>query len=118
MQIWTEIVLGLFAGTITAVILFGIVFGLSAGHFSNKPGIMRSGQHSFTEITLDVTYTGRATLIVYDVLGREVRTLLDDVVQSGTRTVLWNADGMASGIYFVRLQAGDGVMTKKVALVR
>lgn len=74
--------------------------------------------NSTTEIRFDIPRSVHTSLRVYDVLGREVKTLLDDVVQSGTQTVLWNAEGMASGIYFVRLQAGGGVMTKKVAFVR
>ncbi len=59
-----------------------------------------------------------ATLKVYDVLGREQATLLNEVVQGGTRSVMWNAEGFASGIYFVRLSVGDVGVTRKVALVK
>ncbi|MBL0061821.1 MAG: T9SS type A sorting domain-containing protein [bacterium] len=57
-------------------------------------------------------------LKVYDVLGRERGTLLDDVVQGGTNVVRWDANGFSSGVYFVRLSVGDVGVTRKVALVK
>ncbi len=74
--------------------------------------------NSTTKFTFDIPRTARTSLKVYDVLGREVQTLLDEVVQSGTRTLLWNPAGITSGIYFVRLQSGDVALTTKVALVK
>jgi hypothetical protein len=58
------------------------------------------------------------TLKVYDVLGREVSTLVNERQQPGARQVSWQASGFASGVYFYRLQAGDFVETKKLLLVR
>jgi subtilisin family serine protease len=46
------------------------------------------------------------TLKVYDVLGREVATLVNEVREPGMHTVQWNAAGLASGVYFYRIQAG------------
>lgn len=62
-------------------------------------------------------------LAVYDVLGRNVVTLVNGRQTIGYRTVTWNGrDGsgnqMASGIYFYRLVAGDFVQTKKMVLLR
>jgi hypothetical protein len=60
---------------------------------------------------------------VYDVLGRVVATLVNDVKQPGTYTVQFSANGgngpnLASGVYFYRLQAGSFVQTKKLLLLR
>jgi hypothetical protein len=60
---------------------------------------------------------------VYDVLGRVVATLVNEVKQPGTYTVQFSANGgngpnLASGVYFYRLQAGSFVQTKKLLLLR
>jgi hypothetical protein len=63
------------------------------------------------------------TLKVYDVLGREVATLVDEVhpvngvKQPGTYTVHWNASGVASGVYFYRLSSNGFVQTRKLVLL-
>jgi hypothetical protein len=58
------------------------------------------------------------TLKVFDVLGREVSTLVDEVGQPGVYKVQWDGSGMPSGIYFYRLQAGEFVETKKMILLK
>ena len=57
------------------------------------------------------------TVAVYDALGRKVRTLVDEA-QSGRQEVTLAARGLASGVYFVRMRAGDFVASRKVVLVR
>jgi hypothetical protein len=54
---------------------------------------------------------------VYDVLGREVVTLVNEVKEPGTYTVQFSGSGLASGVYFYRLQAGSFVQTKKLLLL-
>jgi hypothetical protein len=58
------------------------------------------------------------TLKVYDVLGREVATLVNEVKEPGTYTVEFNASSLASGVYFYRLTAGSYVATQKMILMR
>lgn len=60
----------------------------------------------------------RVVLKLYDVLGREVTTLVNETKQPGTYTVQWDAGGMASGVYFYRLMAGSFIDTKKLVLLR
>jgi hypothetical protein len=61
----------------------------------------------------------RLTILkVYDVLGREVATLVNEVKQPGTYTVQWDASRQASGVYFYQLSAGSFVDTKKFVLVK
>jgi Secretion system C-terminal sorting domain len=55
---------------------------------------------------------------VYDVLGREVATLVNEVKEPGTYTVQFSGSGLACGVYFYRLQAGSFVQTKKLLLLR
>ncbi len=57
-------------------------------------------------------------LVVYDLLGREVATLVNSVQEPGHKSVKWNASGVASGVYFYRLTAGDFVQTRKLMLLR
>jgi dienelactone hydrolase len=55
---------------------------------------------------------------VYDVLGREVATLVDEVKEPGTYTVQFSGSGLASGVYFYRLTAGSYLATRRMMLVR
>ena len=58
------------------------------------------------------------SLRVYDVVGREVAALVDESLESGTYEASFNATGLASGLYFYKLEAGSFVETKKMLLVR
>jgi len=55
---------------------------------------------------------------IYDVLGRRVETLLNEKQQAGYHEVTWNGDKAASGMYFVRMTAGDFNSTKKMVLLK
>jgi hypothetical protein len=61
---------------------------------------------------------GPVTLTVYDVLGRRVATLVDGEKAAGRHTATLDGRRLASGAYFVRLQSGDRVQTRRVQLVR
>ena len=71
-----------------------------------------------TVISYDIPVAGAVSLRVFDVLGREVETLVSDMKQPGAYTVTWNAARYASGIYFCRLEAGRYVSTQKMMLVK
>jgi hypothetical protein len=58
------------------------------------------------------------SLKVYDVLGRELRTLVDGIRNPGTYEVQFNGSYLASGVYFYRLKAMSGVLQKKMILLR
>jgi hypothetical protein len=55
---------------------------------------------------------------IYDILGRKVETLINEVKSAGTYTATFNALNMPSGVYFYRLQTGNFVETKKLILLR
>jgi hypothetical protein len=58
------------------------------------------------------------TLKVYDVLGREVATLVNETKQPGTYTVQFDGSSLASGVYFYRLHAGSYTNVKRMLLLR
>jgi len=58
------------------------------------------------------------SLKVYDVLGNEVATLVNEQKPAGTYEVIFDASGLSSGIYFYKLQTGSFVETKKMILLR
>jgi hypothetical protein len=55
---------------------------------------------------------------VYDVLGNEIATLVNEEKPIGTHTIEFDATVLPSGIYFYRLQAGSFVETKKMVLMK
>jgi hypothetical protein len=61
---------------------------------------------------------GFVSIKVYDLLGREVATPVNEVKSPGEYSVSWNADGLSSGVYLYRLQAGTFVQTRKMMLLR
>ncbi len=71
-----------------------------------------------TTISYQVPALGEVSLRVYDLLGREVATLVHGVEPPGTYVVRWNSNSSASGVYFYRLMIGDFQMTKKMMLLK
>jgi len=58
------------------------------------------------------------TLKVYDVLGNEVATLVDEELPAGEYEVEFEGRGLSSGLYFYKLSAGDFIQTKKMILMK
>ena len=61
---------------------------------------------------------GFVSLKIYDVLGRDVATLVNENQKPGNYEVTFDAFGLASGIYYYQLKAGDFVDTKKMLLLK
>ncbi|MGA2668427.1 MAG: T9SS type A sorting domain-containing protein, partial [Ignavibacteria bacterium] len=57
-------------------------------------------------------------LVVYDMLGREVKTLVNEYKQAGSYNVSFDASSLASGVYFYRIYAGDFTNVKKMMLIK
>ncbi len=79
-------------------------------------------EYTIPSVGQDGILTYKVTLIIYDVLGREVTTLVDEYQKSGTYKVKFSASGggvtgLPSGIYFYKLSAGEFVQTKKMVLI-
>jgi len=71
-----------------------------------------------TNIGFALAEEGNVTLVVYDLAGRLVATLVDGYDQAGEHTVTWDASDVSSGIYFYKLTAGDYTETKRMMLVK
>jgi PKD repeat protein len=71
-----------------------------------------------TRISYSIPKTGYVSLKVYDILGREVATLVNGYQQANQYSVNFDASKLASGIYLYKLKAGDFVQTKKMILMK
>ena len=71
-----------------------------------------------TRIQYQVASNSQVSLKVYDVLGNEVATLVDENKPAGNYEVNFDASGLASGMYLYKIQAGSFVETKKMILLR
>jgi hypothetical protein len=91
---------------------------------SSEPGVLSLGSYpnpfsGSTQIQLNLPSASRVSLMVYDVSGRLVRTLADEVMVAGEHSVEWNgcsANGerVAAGVYVVRMDAQGGKVARKL----
>ncbi len=71
-----------------------------------------------TTIEYQIPSTRHVSVKVYDVLGREVATVVDEVQAAGAYRFPFDASGLASGVYIYRLQTATRMQTKKFILLR
>ncbi len=71
-----------------------------------------------TTISYQLSAVGRVSLKVYDVLGREVATLVDARQAAGRRTVTFDARALPSGVYILRIEAGGMSQVRKMILMK
>jgi hypothetical protein len=71
-----------------------------------------------TRIRYELPVSSKVKIMIYDILGREITTLINETSQPGRYEIKWNATGYSSGIYFYRIQAGNFVQTKKLLLLK
>ena len=71
-----------------------------------------------TTIEYHLPQREHVSLRVFNLLGQEVAVLVDEVQNSGYRSVEFNASELPSGVYLYRLRAGDFMVTKKLVLLR
>ncbi|MDH4069532.1 MAG: FG-GAP-like repeat-containing protein [Ignavibacteria bacterium] len=69
-----------------------------------------------TTIHYQLPVENHVVLRVFDLLGQEVATLVDETKSTGAHSVTWNAEGHATGIYFYSIVAGDFVASRKLIL--
>jgi hypothetical protein len=97
-----------------------------ASGIPDKFGLLQNYPNPFnpeTRIAYDLPAASQVSLVIVDMLGRRVCTLVSGQQPAGRYTVTWNGrdDGgnaVASGVYLYQLQAGSNVMTRKMILVR
>lgn len=111
-----------------ATFTFGNVIGIS-GNNQNIPDRFELSQNypnpfnPATKIRFEIPYSGQSNsvnteLIVYDMLGREITTLVNSQLQPGKYETVWNATNLPSGVYLYTLTAGKFRETKKMILLK
>jgi len=76
-----------------------------------------------TTIGYDVASSGEVSIVIYDMMGREVRTLVSDHANPGSYAVVWNAKNnqgleVSAGMYVYKMIAGDFVQVNKMLLIK
>ncbi len=71
-----------------------------------------------TKISFQIPKPGRVTLRVYDILGREMATLIDHNLQAGNYSVNFGSTKLASGVYFYSLRLNGEIITKKMEILK
>jgi hypothetical protein len=71
-----------------------------------------------TNISFNLPSKSFVSLNIFDIMGREVATIVSEELSKGNYSRQWNAIGMPSGVYFYRLQAGSFSETKKLILLK
>jgi hypothetical protein len=74
--------------------------------------------NSTTQIKYTLPSTERVSLLLYDVLGREVTVLMNKIKPAGEHQITFDATGLASGVYLCRMEAGSFAQTRKLVLLR
>ena len=71
-----------------------------------------------TTIEFYIPQTDYVTIKIFDIVGREIATLMNRELVTGHQTITWNGKNVSSGIYFLKLESGELVHTKKMVLLR
>jgi len=83
-------------------------------HYQNYPNPFNPVSH----LEFGISDLGFVSLKVYDVLGREIKTLVNEIKPAGTYKIEFDGSNFASGVYFYRLEAGDFIQTKRMVLIK
>ncbi|MDD2889898.1 MAG: T9SS type A sorting domain-containing protein [bacterium] len=90
-------------------------------NIKNPSTTLRASQNPFvksTVISYQIPITGKVSLVIYDISGSCVKTLVDEDKEAGSYGITLNAKELKTGIYFVRLMAGNHKETKKLILMK
>ncbi|MBK8944150.1 MAG: T9SS type A sorting domain-containing protein [Ignavibacteriae bacterium] len=71
-----------------------------------------------TNINYSVPKSQNVKIIIYDMLGNEVKTILNELKIAGNYSINFNGENLSSGIYFYRLIAGENILTKKMTYIK
>ena len=72
----------------------------------------------YTNLEFGISNLGFVTLKIYDVIGREIVTLVNEIKEPGYYTTRFDGSKLSSGVYFYRLTAGDFVAVKKLVVLK
>jgi hypothetical protein len=74
--------------------------------------------NAVTTIDYQLPVDCKVKLVIYNLLGQKVETLIDGYLEAGRYSVTWDASAAASGIYFYKLSAGGKVFTRRMTLLK
>jgi hypothetical protein len=69
-------------------------------------------------IKFSISKLSDVKIVVYDIMGREVQTLVNEILTTGMYETNFDGSRLSSGVYFYKIQAGDFVATRKMLLVK
>ncbi|MCX6601011.1 MAG: T9SS type A sorting domain-containing protein [bacterium] len=95
----------------------------AAGNFIPHPSslsfsVSPNPFNSTTQIEFTLPSTERVSLRLYDVLGREVAVMMNEIQNAGRHRLTFDASGLPSGVYLCRLEAGGMAQTRKMVLIK
>ena len=71
-----------------------------------------------TNVDFAIPEAGNVSIIVYNLVGQVMETLVDDYKSAGFHTVSWDASSVPSGLYFITVESGEKVSTQKLVLMK
>jgi Leucine-rich repeat (LRR) protein len=86
-------------------------------HFSSH-SIYPNPFNPITNIIYGLPEHVNVQIIVYDISGKQLETLISEFQTPGYHSVSWNADNLPSGVYLIRMESGEFIETQKVVLVK
>ena len=109
--------------------VFYIVETMSNSKTDILPGEFQLAQNypnpfnPFTTLLYELSEISHVKITIYDMLGRKVKTLINETQDAGSRTVIWNAtndygEPVSAGIYLYQIKAGEYLQTKKMVLLK
>jgi hypothetical protein len=111
-------------GTIMGNVQGGLAVAVEDDHERNLPTEFSLAQNypnpfnPATTIRYQLSLASFVSLRVFDVLGREVAGLVNQVQNAGYHQIMWNAFGLSSGVYICQMRVGTIVQTKTMMLVK
>ncbi len=107
---------------VDAQIIYNLLTGINDKHFLSLDFQLNQNYpnpfNPSTLISYNLPERNNVLLKIYDILGKEVKTLLNEEKEAGTHTINFNASTLTSGIYFYQLISGKHCETKKMILIQ
>ncbi len=103
---------------------FDMVNSIKKGNFNNRPTTFTLSQNypnpfnPTTQINFQIPKADNVTLEIYNIIGQKVATLVDQKMAPGEYSIVWDAQNVASGIYFYKLSVDQFTQTRKMILMR
>ena len=120
-RIYMDNVGGGYTGTSENFSIRGVVTVEDEEAFSRSFNLYPNYPNPFnpsTTISFTLSKSSHISLLIYDIHGREVESLIEGIQPAGSHSIEWNASNLASGVYFYRLTADEFIQTRKMILIK